>query len=377
MRKRAAGGVLLALGLVSGATVSAGAAVERCGGRRVTIFGTEQADRISGTRYADVISGFGGADVIEGLGGRDYLCGGDGNDRIIAGNGDDNVWGQRGHDTMQGGRGGDRLDGGGRADTASYKGADTPVDANLSISAAIGEGADALVDVERLIGSDHPDVLTGDDGRNLISGVGGADRIDGMGGRDVQRGGIGDDRIHGGDGHDVHYGGPGADFTDGGDGTDLQSFRFSSRAVTVDVAEGTATGEGSDTFGNMEIIEGSRRGDSLWGDDTANTFYPLGGNDAVDGRGGFDFVVFVQSLLAVTVDLGGGVASGNGDDSLTSIEGVVGTLFEDALTGDDGDNALYGLHGDDELDGRGGSDYLNGGPDTDTCTNGEDLDGCE
>lgn len=377
MNERAAASVLLTLGLVCGATVSAGAAEERCGGRRVTIAGTEQVDRISGTRYADVISGFGGADVIKGLGGRDYVCGGDGNDKIVVANGDDNVWGQGDNDTMLGGRGDDRLDGGGGADTASYKESDTPVDANLTIRSAIGEGADALVDVERLIGSDHGDTLTGDEGKNSISGLGGPDRIEGMGGADVQKSGVGDDRIHGGDGPDSHYGGPGDDFMDGGDGADAPSFKFSSDPVVVDLAEGTAEGEGSDTFINMEIVAGSRHNDSFFGDDAANTFYPLRGDDEIDGRGGFDFAVFAQSPAAVLVDLLDGIATGEGDDTLTSVEGAVGTAYDDTLNGDDGDNALYGLGGDDDLDGRGGSDFLSGGPDTDSCTNGEELDGCE
>ncbi|HEX2056968.1 MAG TPA: hypothetical protein VHI71_01235 [Actinomycetota bacterium] len=378
MRKRAAASVVFALGLVAGGVPAAYGADEMCGGRRVTIVGTEKSDRISGTRFADVIAGLGGTDVIKGLAGHDYVCGGSGDDKIAVANGDDRVWGEGGNDTMQGGRGDDRLDGGGDADTASYKESDTPVDANLTIRSAIGEGADALVDVERLIGSDHSDTLTGDDGRNSITGLGGPDRIEGMGGPDIQKSGVGDDRIHGGDGPDSHYGGPGDDFMDGGDGSDTPSFKFSPEPVVVDLTEGTAEGEGSDTFINMEIVAGSRHGDTFTGDDTANTFYPLGGDDQVDGRGGFDFAVYVQSPAAVIVDLLDGIASGGeGNDSLTSIEGAVGSAFADEMLGDDGDNALYGVGGDDELDGRGGSDFLSGGPDTDTCTNGEELDGCE
>lgn len=371
-------GALVAAGVIAGAVVPAHAAAESCGGRDVTIFGTTKSDKITGTRSADVIAGFGGTDVIKGLAGDDYVCGGDGNDKIIAANGNDNVWGEGGNDTMQGGRGDDRLDGGPDADTASYKDSDTPVDANLSIRSAIGEGADALVDVERLIGSEHGDTLTGDDGKNSITGLGGADRIEGMGGPDIQKSGVGDDRIHGGDGLDSHYGGPGDDFMDGGDGVDTPSFKFSPEPVVVDVAEGTAEGEGSDTFINMEIVAGSRHGDTLLGDEESNTFYPLGGNDHVDGREGFDFAVYVQSPAAIVLDLlTGTVSGGEGDDTLTSIEGAIGTAYDDELSGDDGDNSFFGLGGDDTIDGRGGSDFLSGGPDTDSCVNGEDVDTCE
>lgn len=377
MTRNAAAAALLAVALGAGA-VPAQAAAESCGGRRATIVGTAGRDRIKGTKFADVISALGGPDVILSLAGNDVVCGGEGNDRISTANGNDSVWGEGGNDTMQGGRGDDRLDGGGDVDTASYKLSDTPVDANLSIRSAIGEGADALVDVERLIGTEHSDTLTGDDGKNSITGLGGADVIEGLGGADIQKSGVGDDRIHGGEGLDSHYGGPGDDFMDGGDGSDTPSFKFSPDPVTVDLAEGTAVGEGNDTFINMEIVAGSRHGDTFLGDDTSNTFYPLGGDDTVDGLGGFDFVVYVQSPAAIVLDLLAGTATGGeGDDTLTSIEGGIGTAYDDELYGDDGDNSLYGVGGDDTIDGRGGSDFLSGGPDTDTCLNGETLDTCE
>ncbi len=378
MARNGALGTLVVLAVFAGSASGAVGGTESCMGRTATIVGSARNDTLKGTRFADVIAGLGGADVIKGLAGDDYVCGGDGNDKVTAANGDDRIEGGGGNDTIQGGRGDDRLDGGADTDTASYKASVSPVDASLEIRAAIGEGADALVELERLIGSDHGDTLTGDAGRNSITGLGGADRIEGMGGSDIQKGGIGDDRIHGGEGLDSHYGGPGDDFMDGGDGQDTPSFKFSADPVTVDVEEGTATGEGSDTFVNMEIVAGSRHGDTFLGDDGSNTFYPLGGDDTVDGREGFDFVVYVQSPAGVVVDLLAGMSSGGeGADALTSVEGVVGSAFDDQISGDDFDNALYGVGGDDTLDGRGGSDLLSGGPDTDTCVNGEDVDSCE
>ena len=371
----AASAAALLVSLLSGVPAAAG---DSCMGKTPTIVGSQGNDTLDGTRGADVISGLGGKDVIKSIGGGDFVCGGEGNDKIITGNGHDKISGESGNDTIQGGRGDDKIDGGADTDTASYKDSTTPVDANLDIRAAIGEGADALNDVERLIGSDHGDTLTGDAGKNSITGGGGEDRIEGLGGPDIQKGGVGDDRISGGDGLDSHYGGPGDDFMDGGEGSDTPSFKFSPDPVTVDLSAGTATGEGADTFVNMEIVAGSRHGDTLIGDDGGNTFYPLGGDDDVDGAGGFDFVVYAQSGAAVTVDLAAGSASGGeGDDTLTSIEGVVGTAYADDLFGDDFDNAFYGLGGDDTLDGRGGTDTLIGGPDTDSCVNGEDVVSCE
>jgi Ca2+-binding RTX toxin-like protein len=378
MRKSFAAAVAIAAVLPAALGTVPAAAGESCMGKTATITGSEGADRLEGTRFADVIAGLGGNDVIKGLSGNDMICGGAGNDKIEGANGHDKVEGHGGNDTMQGGRGDDRLDGGAETDTASFKSSVTPVDANLDIRAAIGEGADTLVEIERLIGSDHADALTGNSEKNSITGGGGSDRIEGLGGPDIQKGGVGDDRISGGDGLDSHYGGPGDDTMDGGEGQDTPSFKFSPDPVTVDLEEGTATGEGEDTFVNMEIVAGSRHGDTLLGSSESDTFYPLGGNDTIDGRDGFDFVVYLQSSAAVVVDLAeGAAAGGEGSDTLTSMEGVVGTAYDDDLFGDDLDNALYGLGGDDTLDGRGGEDTLVGGPDTDACSNGESVIQCE
>lgn len=51
-----------------------------CLGKRATIVGTAQANRITGTRRNDVIVGLGGDDTINGAGGVDRVCGGAGFD---------------------------------------------------------------------------------------------------------------------------------------------------------------------------------------------------------------------------------------------------------------------------------------------------------
>lgn len=57
-------------------------------------------------------------------------------------------------------------------------------------------------------------------------------------------------------------------------------------------------------------------------------------------------------------------------DTLTSIENVTGSTYNDRLIGDDGNNALAGLGGDDQLYGEGGNDTLNGGVGKDTMVGG-------
>ncbi|WP_445940417.1 type I secretion C-terminal target domain-containing protein [Pseudomonas sp.] len=53
-------------------------------------------------------------------------------------------------------------------------------------------------------------------------------------------------------------------------------------------------------------------------------------------------------------------------DTLDSIENLVGSRFDDVLTGTSGTNSLVGLEGDDILIGNGGNDTLTGGEGADT-----------
>ncbi len=93
-----------------------------------------------------------------------------------------------------------------------------------------------------------------------------------------------------------------------------------------------------------------------------------GGNDTVDGGGGFDSVSYSDQSSSVTVNLATGQATGSsiGTDTLSNIEGVSGGRGDDTLIGSSGDNYLTGQAGNDTLDGGGGSDtavyfYSSGG----------------
>ena len=76
----------------------------------------------------------------------------------------------------------------------------------------------------------------------------------------------------------------------------------------------------------------------------------------LDGDAGADIVTFEDAPGAVTVDLTLGTATGWGADSLSGIEVIVGSFFDDTLTGDAQDNAFAAGAGDDAIDGRGGTD---------------------
>jgi Ca2+-binding RTX toxin-like protein len=232
------------------------------------------------------------------------------------------------------------------------------------------------------------DVISGRGGDDRICGGNGNDRIvAGPGGFDVLFGEAGNDELLGGGGFDVLLAGAGNDLVDGGRGSfDIVSVFFAPGPTTVDLAAGTSTGEGTDEIRAVEQVEGSAFDDAMTGDASANSFYPYAGNDVVVGAEGLDTVRYIFSTAAVTVDLTAGTATGDGSDTLSTIEAVDGSDHNDTitgsaglniLTGGSGDDVINGADGDDLLDGGDGSDSLDGGIGTDTCTNGETVLNCE
>ena len=99
------------------------------------------------------------------------------------------------------------------------------------------------------------------------------------------------------------------------------------------------------------------------------------GDDYLDGGAGFDFVSYASGS-AVTVNLGGGGAAGGtaGSDTISGVEAVLGSGYNDWLVGDAGGNYMDGLSGDDTLVGGAGNDALLGGTGTDSLEGGAGND---
>ena len=98
--------------------------------------------------------------------------------------------------------------------------------------------------------------------------------------------------------------------------------------------------------------------DIIVGNAADNVLEGSAGADDIDGQLSLDTAAYTGSSTAVTVNLSDGTASG-GDaegDTLTSIENLSGSAFDDTLTGDTADNVLEGGDGADTLDGGGGAD---------------------
>ena len=382
-------------------------------------------EHVEGSEHADVLTGNAGRNVLTGLGGADTLRGSGGDDGLRGGKGDDRIEGGAGRDWIAGDAGADALDGGEGSDTVSYWGSNAGVTVALAddgTGAASGGHAegDTLQEFERIEGSQHDDVLTGNAGRNVLTGLGGDDTLRGSGGRDRLVGGAGDDRLEGGAGRDGLIGGAGADALDGGEGSDWVSYAGSKAGVTVALADdGTGAASGGDATGDtlrgFERIEGSDHDDMLTGNAGNNVLRGLDGDDTLRGGGGDDrlrgspgddrleggpgadmlrgnqgaddldggegedTVSYRFSRAGVTVTLaddGTGTASGGHatGDRLRGFEHVEGSNHDDALTGNAGSNVLSGLDGGDTLRGGGGDDRLDGGPGADTLTGGGGSD---
>ena len=100
--------------------------------------------------------------------------------------------------------------------------------------------------------------------------------------------------------------------------------------MTVDLAAGTADGDasvGHDTFTGVNRVRGSYFADTLLGSNnpsgTAEFFEGRGGDDFINGRGGFDRAVYLNEDAPIVVHLAAGDVFGGpntGHDTLRSIE---------------------------------------------------------
>ena len=116
-------------------------------------------------------------------------------------------------------------------------------------------------------------------------------------------------------------------------------------------------------LGGNDVISGLGGDDLLCGGPGDDQLIGGSGSDRLIGNAGADTIGYMTAPAGVVVNLGLRTATGGaGDDVLQSVERVVGSGFDDTLTGNAKDNFLDGGAGSDELVGRGGDDLLRGGP---------------
>ncbi len=166
-------------------------------------------------------------------------------------------------------------------------------------------------------------------------------------------------RLQGSGGDDLLVSGRGNDVLDGGSGRDTASFAQSRQTVVADLVTGVASGDGADKFAGIENLTGSAFSDRLTGDGQDNVLEGGAGDDVLVGGDGIDAASYATAATAVLVSLATTAAQntgGAGTDTLSGIEALVGSAFNDRLTGDSGDNVIDGGAGNDLLTGGGGSD---------------------
>jgi VCBS repeat-containing protein len=282
--------------------------------------------------------------------------------------------------------GNDVLDGQGGYDRVNYGAQTAPIDVALaagtvtkytdSTKTVVGS-ADTLNAVEFITGTAFNDIYNAanfsststNSGSIVTSNVNGtSNEFEGLGGNDVIT----------------------------GNGSTRISYLHATSAVVVDLAAGTADGDasvGHDTFSALPTngpftsgvggVRGSYFNDFLYGSNSTGTetFEGRGGNDYIDGRGGFDRAVYGNEDAGITVNLGAGTVLGGvntGTDTLRSVEGITGTEFNDSYDAstftasnagspsvNSGNGATGGVASNfNEFEGRGGDDTITGNGNT-------------
>ncbi|TDH63539.1 hypothetical protein E2C06_06845 [Dankookia rubra] len=356
---------------------------------------------VTGSAGDDIAAGSGGANELSGLGGNDALQGLEGDDLLRGGADADTLDGGGGNDTLSGGAGADRLVGGTGSDTTDYSDSGAAVDIDLQAGTGTGGDAegDTLSGIENIAGSSDGDTLGGDGAANLLQGLDGADGLSGADGDDTLQGGAEADTLDGGTGADRLEGGTGDDlyYVDGqsdtivelsGGGSDSvvasADYHLSAWIEALELATGAGAiaGAGNDLANTLtgnesdNTLRGGAGADSLHGDDGNDMLVGGAGEDSLDGGAGNDTVAYLGSRAAVDVNLTAGTGSGGeaADDTLSAIENVTGSAFNDTLTGTAGANLLRGMAGDDQLLGMAGDDTLIGAEGEDTLQGGDGAD---
>jgi Ca2+-binding RTX toxin-like protein len=158
-----------------------------------------------GTAFNDTLSGNVLANSLYGLEGDDTISGGAGDDTIFGGEGDDTLKGEAGNDLFDeeaAANGADKFFGGAGFDGVRYEARIEAISVTIAETTTVTpggsgddgeaiEGDDVLGDVERVVGGEGDDLLTGNAGDNVLEGMAGDDLLVGQGGDDTLDGGQG------------------------------------------------------------------------------------------------------------------------------------------------------------------------------------------
>jgi Ca2+-binding RTX toxin-like protein len=366
-------------------------------------------ENLMGSAFNDTLTGNGSANVLDGGLGNDALSGDAGNDTYVVNSTGDTLtevggvdtvkssvtWtlaagfehltltgvgaidgtgnslnneltGNEAANTLNGGTGNDKMAGGAGNDVYLVDSVGDQVVEDDSggvdtIKTTVSLSLAALAHVENAsVNINAARTLTGNDLSNRLTGN------------------IGNDTLNGGAGDDFLGGAAGGDTLNGGNGIDTAVYTSSAAAVTINLASGTGSGShaAGDKLASIENILGSAFADKLTGDGGDNVLTGAGAGDTIDGGAGSDTASYAGSTSAVTVNLATGMNSGGEatGDVLTSIENLIGSAYNDILTGGMGGNILTGGAGNDTISAGAGADTLRGGLGNDNLAGGDGSD---
>lgn len=155
------------------------------------------------------------------------------------------------------------------------------------------------------------------------------------------------------------------------------------------VIENATSGGGNDTLtgnGVANLLSGGSGNDTLLGNGGDDQLRGGLGSDTLNGGGGYDTADYSQSNSRILLNIGDAYSENGGHaqgDTLTSIEHINGSNYNDLIVGDSnantldgrsGNDMLYGQSGNDTLLGKGGNDILRGGASTDRLDGGSGFD---
>ncbi len=143
---------------------------------------------------------------------------------------------------------------------------------------------------------------------------------------------------------------------------------------------------------NNDVLIGTSQTDSIDAKGGSDIIVHTAGGDTIEGGNGNDTISYLARAKGGVINLledtgvtdfvkgffGGGSATGDFTyavtEKITGVENVIGSKFNDKISGDHGSNKLFGNAGADKLIGNGGADDLRGGSGNDKLFGGSGGD---